>query len=395
MDVSGRHVWPGLIDAGSSLGLGEISAVPGSMDTREIGGEQPDLRASGGWHAASEHLPVARVNGITSALVVPGGGRISGQSSLMALEGWTASEALVSDAVALHVRAPRTSREDEDAWWIEVTADGGAHECMGGPAAHAAHAPAPPEKKGGDDKLLKRRTENWKNLADTLADAREYARVAGEASRRGVPGPEYDPRLAALAPYALGELPIVFEADWADAIADALDFASEQGLKAIIGGGREAWKVADRLVLHDVPVIVGPVLSMPMTRDDLYDAPYTNAALLQRLGVRFCFRSNSSTAARNLPYNAGMAVAYGLAEEDAMFALTAGAARVLGFADEMGSLTPGKRADVIVTDDSPLQVLASFQHIFIGGRDVGLESRHTRLYERYRARLLDPSIPSR
>jgi len=394
VDVTGRHVWPGLIDAGSSLGLGEISSVPGSMDSREIGGEQPDLRASGGWHAASEHLPVARVNGITTALVVPSGGRITGQSSLMALEGWTASEAVVADAVSLHVRAPRTSREDDDAWWYEVTADGGDHECMGGPAAHAIAPPAPPAKKD-DEKLRKRRTKNWKGLADTLADAREYARVAGEAASRGVPGPEYDPRLAALAPYALGQAPIVFEADWADAIADALDFAAEHGLKAVIGGGREAWKVADRLVLQDVPVIVGPVLSMPMTRDDLYDACYTNAALLQRLGVRFCFRSNSSTAARNLPYNAGMAVAYGLAEDDAMYALTAGAADVLGIADEAGTLTAGKRADVIVSDDSPLQVLASFQHIFIGGRDVGLESRHTRLYERYRARLLDPSIPSR
>jgi imidazolonepropionase-like amidohydrolase len=395
VDVTGSHVWPGMIDAGSSLGLGEISAVPGSMDRREIGGEQPDLRASGGWHAASEHIPVARVNGITSTLVVPSGGRIAGQSALMSLEGWTASEALIADAVALHIRAPRTSREDDEAWWVTVTADAGAHLCTAGIGPQAPALPLGKPKDEASSELGKRVEENWKELADLLADAREYARLEGEASDRGVPGPTYEPRLAALAPYALGHAPIVFEANWADAIADSLDFAAEQGLKAIISGGREAWKVADRLALQDVPVIIGPVLSMPMTRDDLYDSSYANAALLQRLGVRFCFRTNSSADARNLPYNAGMAVAYGLAEDDALYALTAGAADILGIEEHTGTLSPEKRADVIVTDDSPLQVLTSIQHVFIGGRDVGLESRHTRLYERYRSRLLNPSQPSR
>lgn len=395
VDVEGRHVWPGLIDAGSSLGLGEIGSVPGSMDVREIGRVQPDLRASGGWHAASEHIPVARVNGITMTLDVPSGGLVAGQSALMALEGWTAAEALVKDTVALHVRAPRTSREDEDAWWIEVTADSGGHVCAGSPTTRLMTSESKGDAKDDAEELLKKRTKNWADLAEMLEDSREYARVTGEAARRGVPGPEYDPRLAALAPYALGRAPIVFEANWADAIADSLDFAAEHDLLAIISGGREAWKVADLLALQDVPVIIGPVLSMPMTRDDLYDSAYTNPALLQRLGVRFCFRSNSSTSVRNLPYNAGMAVAYGLAEDDALFALTAGAADILGIAEEAGTLTAGKRADVIVTDGSPLQVLVTFQHIFIGGRDVGLASRHTRLYERYRARLLEPSIPSR
>ncbi len=379
-DVTGLHVWPGLIDADCSLGLAEIDSVAGTMDVNEIGRDQPDLRASAGWHADSTHIPVARANGITSALVVPAGERVAGQSSAMALEGWTAAEAVIRDAVALHVVAPRTSREKDE--HAEAPDDGADDE---GEAK---------EKKDEDKPLAERVDAAWKDLRGQFEAAREYARVSGEAARRGSAPPEVDARLAALAPYALGQSPVVLHADAADQIADALDFAKQQGLRPVIAGGQEAWKVADRLALEDVPVILGPVLSLPPTRDDLYDAPFTNASLLERAGVRFCFSTADSSNVRNLPYQAGMAVAYGLSEDAALRALTADAAEILGLSDEIGTLAPGRRADVLVTDGSPLQIRTTLKRIFIGGRDVGLATRHTELYERYRERLHDPSRPS-
>jgi imidazolonepropionase-like amidohydrolase len=241
--------------------------------------------------------------------------------------------------------------------------------------------------------LPSRVRQTWQPLREMFEAAREYARVAGGAEREGRSPPAWDPRLQALAPYALGQSPVVFHADWADQIADALDFAKEQGLRPMIAGGQQAWKVADRLALADVPVLLGPVLALPAEQDEPYDAPFANAGLLHRLGVRFAFRSNESSSARDLPYHAGMAVAFGLPEDDALRALTADAAEILGL-PEVGTLTPGKRADVIVTDGSPLQIRSSMKHVFIGGRDVGLQTHHTQLYEKYSRRLHDPATPN-
>ncbi len=373
-DVSGLDVWPGMIDAGAPLGIGEISMVKQSMDQREVGGNQADIRSSTAWHAASDQIPVARVNGVTSVLVPPSGQGVAGQSALMSLEGWTASDALVRDGVALHVSAPRTSRDPAEQLTAELEG------CMGGVDA------APMDWTAGkeDKKPLPERLEkSWKQLREMFLEAREYARVGG------VHG--YDPRLEALAPYALGQAPIVFSADRADQIADTLDFADEFGLDITIAGGRAAWKVADRLALADVPVIVGPVMGMPLTRSDPYDSAYSNAGLLAAAGVRIAFRTDSAFDVRNLPYEAGMAVAFGLSEQDAMHALTAGAAEVLGLESELGQLAPGLRADVVVTQGSPLQITTRVRQVFVGGRDVGLESKHTELYETYRDRLHDPS----
>ncbi|HVQ27083.1 MAG TPA: amidohydrolase family protein, partial [Planctomycetota bacterium] len=384
VDVSGLQVWPGLIDAGCHVGLAEIDTVAGSMDVAEIGQDQPDLRASAAWHASAEAIAVTRVNGTTLALVVPEGGRVMGQSSAMALEGWTAAEAVVADAVALHLRAPRTPRQDE------LRKPG---EREGPPPG----APDAKEEKVPEDpaELARLVDEHWEPLDRMFDEAREYARWTGEASRRGVPGPEFDPRLEALAPYAIGQALVVIEANAADEIMDALRFGERQKLKLAISGGHEAWKVAHELALLDIPVILGPVLTLPRQREDPFDSSYHDAAVLADAGVRIAFRSNDSASARDLPYHAAMAVAYGLPEDRALRALTADAAAILGLESEAGTLTPGKRADVLVTDGSPLQIRTHLTQLFIGGRDVGLETRHTQLYERYRTRLHDPAAPNR
>jgi imidazolonepropionase-like amidohydrolase len=396
-DVSGLDVWPGMIDGGSGVGLGEISAVKQSMDTREVGGDQVDIRASTAWHPASDQIPVARVNGITSALTVPSGSGIAGQSALMALEGWTVSDALVRDGLALHVGVPRVSRDTKQELTEELVG------CMGGGSVlrltAAEGTPGEGRKKGSKkekEKPLEDRVQDaWKHLDEMFDDAREYARVSAIQRADGGSGVQFDPRLEALAPFAVGAAPVIFAADRATQIADALDFADTHGLWAIISGGREAWKVADRLALADVPVLLGPVLAMPMGRNEPYDSPFACAGLLERAGVRFGFRSGSAWNVRNLPYNAGMAVAYGLDEQAALYALTAGAADVLGLTDTLGQLAPGLRADVVVSDGSLLQITTRVHSVFIGGRDVGLESKHTRLYETYRDHLHDPGRPSK
>ncbi len=399
VDVTGLHVWPGLIDAGTSVGLQEVGSVAGTMDVREIGGDQPDLRGSTGFHPASSHIAVARGNGTTSVLVAPDGRGFTGQASLMGLEGWTAGEALIADGVALTLRAPRTPRRERGQDEEEDETRDGRHACdelgSGRPVRVEDEAGSPPALDDEGRKLLARIEDAWRPLREQLRAAREYARVVHEADRAGRPGPQPDARLSALAPYALGARPVIIAANWADEIMDAVRFGREEGLHLVIGGGREAWKVADELAAADVPVLLGPVLTLPMRREDPWDASYRAASVLHAAGVPFAFRSADSESARDLPFHAGMAVAHGLPADAALAALTRESAKILGVDALVGTLTAGKRADVLVTDGSPLQIRTQVRRLYIGGREVDLGSRHTDLYETWRARLNDPGRPSR
>src|SRR5213078_1995043 len=139
----------------------------------------------------------------------------------------------------------------------------------------------------------------------------------------------------------------------------------------------------------DVPVIIGPIMTMPQEREDPYDAPFANPAKLHAAGVRYCIRSSGSSNARNLPYEAAFAVSYGLPADEGLKAVTLYPAQILGVADQLGSVEVGKRANLVLTDGDLLQASTQVKAIFIDGRPIEPTSKHTRLYERYRERLKD------
>ncbi len=195
------------------------------------------------------------------------------------------------------------------------------------------------------------------------------------------------PALSALVPVVRGELPVLLQADSEDGIRSALDFADEFGLDAILVGTRDVWRTVDAITAAGVPVILGPLESRPAPGDP-YDAVFTAASLLQDAGVAFCFRTGGATNARNLPYTAGMAVAFGLPRERAWHAMTKGAADILGVGDDYGSLEVGKVANVVVSDGDLLDVPTQVRHVLIRGRRVDVSSRHTKLYDKFKARLL-------
>ncbi len=344
IDGSGLSVYPGLIDAQTSLGLTEIGSVAGTRDEAEIGGIQPDLKALTAVNPHTEIIPVTRAVGITSALTAPQGGLISGQSAVIRLDGWVPREMSVKDVFALHVAFPSGPRRGDD--------------------------PRPGAPADDADKRLKE------------------LRQAFEAAKRYT-GKDRDLKLEALLPYARGERPVVFQADRARDIREAVKFAEEMGLKAVLSGGREAWKVAGLLAEKKVPVIVGGVMELPFERHDPYDAVFANAARLHAAGVRFAISSAELFAgnSRNTPYHAAWAAAYGLDREEALRAVTLYPAMILGVEERIGSLTVGKDADVIVTTGDPLEVVTDVVYMFIRGRPVSLESKHTRSYEKFRARL--------
>jgi imidazolonepropionase-like amidohydrolase len=348
IDAAGLHVYPGLIDAGTILGLSEIGKVRETHDHQEAGQFQPDLRAGVAINPDSEIIPVTRAGGITAALVRPTGGIICGQTSLIKLDGWTVPEMVVAFEAGLQIDWP----------------DGNENQ------------------------------PRVDQLRDFLNEGRTYAKLKKAAVEGQTAPPIRDPRYEALGPYLRGEKRIFIEADSRKDIAEALLFAEKEGLKIVITGGADAWKLAAELKKRDVPVIVGAVMARPVEEYDPFDAAYANPGRLHEAGVPFCIRSNglstagfSASNSRNAPFEAAQAVAYGLPEEEALKAVTLNAAKILQADDRLGSLTAGKLANVVIADGSPLQESTQYKAIFVAGKPYAPESRHTRLYEKYRGRL--------
>ena len=348
VDVSGKHVYPGMIALNTALGIAEIEAVSATQDVREIGGNQPDVGVAEIIHAESAHFGVTRAGGVTRTQTAPqGGGPLRGQSAILRLSGDTSREMLQLANDMLHVSFPRVSNTDE--------------------------------KKELPDAVAE--------LEQLFEAAREYRRLQGEAVAAGIAPPAVDTRLAALAPYALGERRVALHASNAQTILFALRFAQEQELDAVLYGATEAWKVVDVIAREGVPVVLGPVLGIPSSRFDPYDAVYANAAVLLRAGVPYAIHSADNMNPRNLPHHAAMAAAFGLPREEALRSITYYPARVLGLEKELGGLASGMLADVIVTNGDLLEITSGVDYVFIDGRQVDLENRQTRFYERYSKRL--------
>jgi len=353
-DVSGRHVYPGLIDASTSLGLVEIGAVTASRDDRTVGKYNPHLRTVAGINPHSAAIPVARANGITAVLTAPASGVVKGAGSLIQLVGDTPEKTALLGRAALMVDFPSPKG---DAW-------------------------DEPKLEGAE----------LEELMELFRRARLY--TARPTTRRDPTSP-FDPNarpgeavmLEALVPALRGEEPVFFEARSDRTIGTLLLFLEEfPELRAVLVGGDQAYRHADALAERGVPVLVGSAHTPTMDRDDPIPAGWENAARLHRAGVQVGFTTGSVSDVRRLPEHAARAWAYGLPRHIALQGMTLAPARMLGLGDELGSIDEGKRADLIVTDGDPLQITTRVERAWIGGREVSLESRHTRLREEFRER---------
>jgi imidazolonepropionase-like amidohydrolase len=357
IDGTGLSVYPGLIDSGSQLGLIEIESVPGPTDLQEVGEFNPQNRAIAAVNPHSELIPVARVNGITTAVTGPTGGTVGGQLALVDLAGWTPDEMAARGALAMVMRYPRL-------------------------AGRRRFGPAQPEREARE--TLDRQV---RELRDWLAAAKAYAESRGRAGGAAAPRSprDVDLAMAAMVPVMRGEMPVVFDVETVEQIRGVLALADSFGIRPILRGASEAWRLADTLAARRIPVIVGPLTELPGS-EDAYDAVYANPGALARAGVTIAFQSNSAADARNLPYNAALATAYGLDPEEALRALTINPARIWGVADRYGSIEPGKVANLVVTTGDPLDVRTTVRHLFIRGQALPLTDRHTKLYEQFRGR---------
>ncbi len=353
IDAGGKHVYPGLFDAGTDLGLVEINSIRATIDGSEVGQLNPNTRAIVAVNPDSEIIPVTRSNGILLALTAPYGGLISGRSAVIQLDGWTWEDLALAGDTALHIQWPQYG--------------GGGRGRRGG---------APAEEPGPS------RTEQAiRQLQQALDDARAYA-----AARQANPNFPQDARWESLQDVLAGKLPVIIYADELRQIQAAVAFAQREKLQLILAGGYDARWCLPLLKAHDVPVIVGGTYRLPRRRGDAYDAAYGLPAVLHEAGIRFCIATQGRFGAsnvRNLPNHAAVAIAFGLPADEALKAITLYPAQILGVANRVGSLEVGKDATLFIADgdalDTPTQVTAAW----IQGRKVELNDRHKRLYHKY------------
>lgn len=357
IDMPEGHVYPGMFDISTRVGLTEIGQVPVTSDFRELGDNNPHLQAATAVHPASEIIPVTRSNGITHVVAAPAGNGIAGQGSLIHLDGWTVEEMLVDPSVYMVVTWPNLQTRGFDRSTFTVF----------------------------DRSFREAKEEYDSSIADLealLEDARRYvaAGVGDDPMRR-------DLKLEALTRVTSGELPLMVSVSDARGIRDAIAFAERNGVRIIVAGGDEAHEVADELAAAGVPVVLGPTQSMPTASDAPYDEAYARPGMLHAAGVQMAISTFNASSVRVLPYEAGMAVRYGLPREAALAAVTRVPAQILGVDDELGTIETGKLANLMIVDGDPLEIDTNVLGLVIDGAPVDPKgNKHDRLFERYRSR---------
>ncbi len=364
IDGTGKHVYPGMIDAFSQLGLTEIGAVPVTNDSGELGRWNPHLNAHTAIHPASEHIPVARANGITHTMAAPGsGGRfggggagIQGQATLIHLDGWTVEEMEIEKTAAMVIS------------WPTLSAGRGRFGGGGGSRSFR--------------QAQNRFDEQVAELDEWFVAAAHYAQAVASGSSRV----ERNIQLEHLSRVLDGGLRVIVRANGKREIESAVDFAEKWNLDLVIAGGTGAREIAGMLAEKEIPVILGPVQRLPGGEDAAYDDPNTLPGILHDSGVEIAFATFNSSDSRTLPYEAANSVSWGLPMDAALEAVTLGPARILGVGDRLGSLEIGKVGNLIITDGDPLEITTEVEFVFIKGVPSDMDNKHRRLWEKYRNR---------
>jgi len=367
IDATGMTIYPGLIDSESNLGLTEISAEQMTNDLVEDSDEiMPHMHVYDAFHAESALIPVTRVNGVTNAIVAPDSSdTLPGQDSFIQLAGASATEMLMIRDIAMPFNF--TGKERRNETW---------------------------EKR----KFPQTRMGMAAQLRQAFLDAQDYAQkwddynkkkeskapADGDKDKKNEPPtpPKRDLKLEALLPYLQGKKPIVLAAEQSNDLETAVNLAHEFNLKFVLNHVSHSQSVLDYIASLKVPVIVGPIYEKPKP-EERFDAVYSLPAQLYKRGVKIAFASYDAHQVRNLPYQAGFAVAFGLPHDEALKAITLNAAEIWGVADRLGSLDVGKTANVVVANGDPLDVKADVKHVFIEGREIPLTDRQTRLRDEY------------
>jgi imidazolonepropionase-like amidohydrolase len=358
INCAGLKIYPGMIDAGTRIGLLEVGSIPTGSDETEKGDVIPQMKALTAINPNNTAIPITRVSGVTTTLTVPDGGLLPGTAALVNLFGYTPDQ-MYAGFEGIVLNFPNSGRRG----FFDRRTD--------------------EEVKKGTEKALKLLNDAWDK-------ATQYHKIDSASSGKGV---KYYPELQAMLPVIRGQQTLLIEVNAQKDIQAALKWVKEKRIKkAVFTGVSEGWRVADEIAKANIPVITGPVIALPTRDYDRYDQAYANAGMMKKAGVKVAIRSQEegNSNYRNLPYHAGFAVAYGMDKEDALKAITIIPAEILGVSDRLGSLEVGKNATLFVTDGDPMETKTQVKYVFIDGWQIPMVTRQTLLYDEFLKR--DPGV---
>jgi len=354
IDAAGKFIYPGMIDANTGLGLQEVGGIATMSLRSELGQFNPHMRALVALNVESELLGVTRMNGVTSVVTSPTGGTISGQATLINTAGWTWEDLAVLRTAGIVINLP----------------GGGGGGRGGGGGGGRGGGGAPPNPNA------------MAELNEFMAESKDYE------ARRKAGSAKLDLVYEAMRPLFSKEVPALIPAGGEAPIKAAIEFGEKWGIRVVILGGSQAWRVRALLAQKNIPVILSSIQAVPGGDDAAYDEIYAQPGLLYEAGVKFAFSTGNGSNARHVPFHAALAMAYGLPADGALKALTIWPAEILGAEKEIGSIATGKLANFFITTGDPLDLRTQVTDVFIKGRQVPDDDRHNRLYLKYKARPL-------
>ena len=347
LKANGKHVYPGFINVNNTLGLREIDAVRATRDFQETGALNPHVRALIAFNTDSKVSKTVRTNGVLITQATPRGGRVSGQSAVMKLDGWNWEDAVISESDGVHVNWPRNFTYK----W---------------------------NGSGVDRVKNEKKSSQIDEIVSLFKNAKSYH----------IKHNEKDMRLEALKPVIDGESNVYVHTNQAKDILESVQFFKDLGIaKIVVVEGKEAHLIADFLGQNKVPVMLSRVHSLPMREDGAVLAPYKSAQKLNKAGLLYCLSWAGDMEAmnsRNLPFGAGTTVAYGVPYEKAVQSITLNAAKIIGIDKHYGSLEKGKSATLFISDGDALDMRTNnVINAFIDGVEVDLNNHQKELNEKY------------
>ena len=356
-DVFGKHIIPGYIAPITRIGLVEIGLVKQTRDFAERGSFNPNVKANVSYNPDSDLIPITRSNGVLVVNSVPAGGRISGQSSVMMLDGWTWEQATLKHPSGLHIN------------WPSMRINYGANV------------------KKSEKQQKEEIQKSIRDLDHMVRDVRAYFQRIKQRSRIAGERQKSDLRLESMIPFVVEKKKIFIHADEARQIKSAVEWAKKNDLKIIIVGGSDSWRLTDLLVKNNIPVVIDQVEKIPTRRFEPIHLPYKLPFLLKQAGVQFCLNTiigyPNDGNIRNLPNEAMRAAAYGLNKLEALRSITLSTAEILGVDDMIGSLDIGKDATFFISETPPMEMNPKILMAFIQGKEVDLNNHQKMLYKKY------------
>ena len=345
IDATGQHIYPGFIAPNSTLGLTEIDAVRATLDFNEVGLFNPHVRALIAFNVESKVVATVRTNGVLLAQATPRGGFIAGTSSIMRLFGWNWEDAVAKKDEGIHVNWPRLIQYG----WRQV-------------------------------KVNESYKEEINSLEQFFIDAQAYSRKKA---------PQMDLRFESMKGVFAGKQRVYFRADRAQELLDVMAFVKKFEIKyPVIIGGYDIPMIVEQFRDSKIPVMLGRVHELPRTAEDHIHQPFQLPAIIQKAGILFCLQNEGDMEAmnaRNLPFLAGTARAFGLTTEEAVAAISLNAAKIMGFADSYGSIEVGKSASLFISKGDALDMRSNqVTHIILDGKSQPITNHQDELYQKYK-----------